>query len=334
MSSLNPTARNLPDLPDRLEAETWIRALYAWLSGRPKNTRRSYERAIIDFFSFTQCPPNDVTTFDVAAFREHLERKGCAPATVKNRMAAVSSFYSFLVRPQGATKRPLVDHNPVAGVERPKVNAYERARKVTTEQFQRILEQIDRSTLKGKRDYAMLLFYVLCARRRSEVANLKWCDLTRDDRSATYRAVLKGGKVTHRELPPPVWHAILDYLEHSGRTLTDASPVFVATRENGRHLRRYYGVPEPDDETPITGQAVHDALKQYAAAAGIDPSRVTLHGLRHLGAQLYFEASGDVLELQRFLDHKHLSTTQIYLPTLSGDRHRHWQAMSNRLGVE
>lgn len=325
--------QTLPETTDRAEAEKWIRALYAWLSGRPANTRRSYERAIRDFFGFTRRFPDEVTIFDIAAFRHYLEQKGHKPATVKHRLAAVSSFFSFLLRPQGSTGRPLVDYNPVAGAERPKVNPYERARKVSEEQFRQILAQIDRSTVKGKRDYAMLLFYVLCARRRSEVVRLRWGDIEHSDRMTTYRTHLKGGKTINRELPPPVWFAILDYIEHSGRTMTNDSPVFVATRDNGCHLRRYYGIPEPDGETPLTGQAAHDALKHYARKAGIEPGKITLHGLRHLGAKLFYEASGDVLELQRFLDHVHLSTTQIYLPMIAGDRHRHWQAMSNRLGV-
>lgn len=326
--------QNLPDVSGRADGEKWIRALYAWLSGRPANTRRSYERAIRDFFSFARRLPDEITVFDVAAFRDHLARQGQSPATIKHRLAAISSFFSFLLRPQSATGKPLVEYNPVAGAERPRVNPYERARKMNENQFRLILNQIDRSTVKGKRDYAMLLFYVLCARRRSEVVRLRFRDIEHTDRITTYRTYLKGGKTINRELPPPVWYAILDYLEHSGRTITPDSPVFVATRGNGRHLRRYYGVPDPDDETPITGQAVHDALKRYAEKAGVDPRRVTLHSLRHLGAALFFEASGDVLELQRFLDHVHLSTTQIYLPTISGDRHRHWQAMTNRLGVE
>ena len=51
------------------------------------------------------------------------------------------------------------------------------------------------------------------------------------------------------------------------------------------------------------------------------------------GADLFQQASGDIRQIQMFLDHAHLNTTQIYLEQLTGEEHRHWQAMANRLGV-
>ena len=37
---------------------------------------------------------------------------------------------------------------------------------------------------------------------------------------------------------------------------------------------------------------------------------------------------------QQFLDHAQLNTTQIYLKQLSGESHRHWQAMTNELELD
>jgi len=174
---------------------------------------------------------------------------------------------------------------------------------------------------------------VLCARRRSEVVHLRGADLRWDGDRMTYRVRLKGGQVKWKELPPPVWTAIKRYLNLAGRTLGDESPVFIATVDAGQHLREYHGTPQPEGETPLTGVAVAQSLKRYARAAGLDPDKVSVHSLRHLGAELFQAASSDVRQTQLFLDHAQLSTTQIYLDQLSGEEHKHWQAMANKLGV-
>jgi len=318
----------------RRELDPYLAAFATWLEGKRGNTRRSYQAALNDFFSYVSKHPNNVTPLDVARWKEELKRR-CSDATVAQRLSALSSYYTYLQKPREDGK-PLCEHNPVDGVGRDdlEVNPYERARKLSRDAFRRVLQAIDDSTEVGARDKALFLFYVLCGRRRSEVINLRGRDLRIEGHSVTYRVRLKGGRVKWKELPPPVWDAIRHYLELADRKLTDDTPVFTAATDNGQYLRDYYGTPDPDGEMPITGEAVAQALKRYARQAGLDPEAVTLHSLRHLGAELYQEASGDVRQTQMFLDHAHLDTTQIYLEQLTGEEHRHWQAMVNRLGLK
>ena len=75
------------------------------------------------------------------------------------------------------------------------------------------------------------------------------------------------------------------------------------------------------------------ALKRQAQAAGRDLDAVVVRSLRHLGAELYDNASGDLRDTQAFLDHQRSDTTAIYLQQLTGEEHRHWQAMVNALEV-
>ena len=56
--------------------------------------------------------------------------------------------------------------------------------------------------------------------------------------------------------------------------------------------------------------------------------------MRHLGAERYHNASGDLRDTQALLDHQRSATTAIYLQQLTGKEHRHWQAMVNALGVK
>jgi len=332
----------------QVEADPYQAALLTWLEGKPDNTRAAYFSALRDFMKFLAELPAElpadgqprhwrqVTPLDVAGWKEDLKRRGLADTTIAQRLSALSSFYSYLQRPQ-ADGQPIQAVNPVDGVGRDdlEVSPYERARPVSAEDFRAILDVIDADTVTGARDRALFLFYVLCGRRRSEVLRLRGRDLRIEaGQAVTYRVRLKRGKVKWKQLPPPVWAAIQRYLELAGRTLQDNSPLFVATVDNGRYLRRHYNAPPLQEEQPITGEAVAQALDRYARRAGLDPQAVTLHSLRHLGARLFKDAAGgDVVQTQMFLDHANLATTQIYVQQLEGEKHAHWQAMANALEV-
>jgi integrase/recombinase XerD len=316
-------------------ADPYYEAMATWLEGKPANTRRSYFYAVRAFLEFAGAHPGEIRPLQVAAWKEHLKKEGLADSTVAQRLSALSSYYRYLKRPS-PNGRPLHPHNPVDGVERAdlEVSPYERSRKISIEDFKKILEEIDAGAVSGARDRAAFLFYVLCGRRRREVVDLHGRDLRVEGNKVSYRVRLKGGRVKWKEMPPPVWDAIRHYLYVAGRALTDEAPVFVASVDNGDYLREYYGAAEEgegDAELPITGAAMSQALKRYARRAGLDPNRISLHSLRHLGAELFQGASKDIQQTQQFLDHAQLNTTQIYLTQLTGEEHRHWQAMTNEL---
>jgi integrase len=354
-------------------------AIATWLEGKATNTRHNYAAAIRAFFEFLQIDVQArpdlqltqlrvITPLKVVAWKENLKTKGMADSSIHNRLSIISSMFTYLQRPQTDGK-PLLDYNPVQGVERKDldVTPYGRARKITKAQFKQLLTAIvedirktvpkyeaaqgkTKARLRKKltrlvRDRAMILFYVLCARRRSEVVSLRGDDLTHHSSTRiTYRTRLKRGKVQTKEMPPPVWAAINLYLRVAGRELSKTTPLFTATVDNGKYLRRHYQLqkgrgelPQKTDqiiERPLSGQAVLDALKKYARMANISEDSIDVHALRHFGAELYYEISGDILETNRFLDHARLDTTQVYLQQLRGDQHRHWQGMANELDVD
>ncbi len=286
-----------------VERDPYQAAMLTWLQGKTNEPRRSYTTALGTFLNATEKHPSEIEPLDVASWKESLKRRGLTDGTVAQRLSAVSSYYTYL------TQQGIHDRNPVAAVGRDDldVNPHERAHKLPLVAFRRILKMIPEDTEIGARDRALLLFYVLCGRRRSEVVGLRANDLRIEDEEMTYRARLKDGTTKWKELPPPVWRAIRRYLDLAGRDPTGTDPIFIATTDSGKYLRDYYGAPEPDSPQPLTGAAVAQALKRYAAAAGLDPEAVTLDSLRHVGAGLYHEASGE--------------------------EHRHWQAMVNALGV-
>lgn len=302
-------------------------ALYVWLQGKPANTRRSYMRGILDFFTyFGEFTPPKVTAQYVANYKEHLKSLGRSHATVVQRLAALSSYYNYLVASH------LVAENPVllAGRDDVKVSPYGRSRKVSAADFMRMLDTIDTSTTVGAMYHAIFLWYFLDARRRAEVLRMTGQDIRVEGGRVTCRVVVKGGDETWRELPPPVWMAIQHYLKLAGREMRDDEPIFQATVDNAKWLH-----PELAAEPrQLSDSAVSQALKRYATAAGLDADKISIHSLRHLGGLEYYKASGkDVEATRRFLGHSSLATTTIYLSQMDGQEHRHWQAMMNQLAA-
>ncbi len=95
-----------------------------------------------------------------------------------------------------------------------------------------------------------------------------------------------------------------------------SSPPYPMRARMGQYLREHCNAPETEGPEPLTGEAVAQALKRHADAAGLDPDQVTVHGLRHLGAELCHRASGDARETQRLLDPQRSDTTAVYLKQL------------------
>ena len=66
------------------------------------------------------------------------------------------------------------------------------------------------------------------------------------------------------------------------------------------------------DGSPLSRQQFWNVVKRLAVVAGIDPARVSPHGLRHSFATHLLNHGADLRALQMLLGHSSLSTTQIY----------------------
>jgi site-specific recombinase XerD len=295
----------------------WDQALSAFLVEKHRRsgsfrTAESYARILHAFFSATGKTPERVTAADAMTFCFGRGASGRQPAaaTIGSRIAAISSFYRFLIR------MGFLQANPCDALERPR-QLESPARGLTGSEIRRLLAAIP-DDVPGRRDRAIVLTLVLTGRRRSEVLNLRAKDMEFCGGDVHYRYRGKGGKQRRRPLPQPALRAIERTLNDCGKVLTEMSP----EESLWQAVARVEGV----------SQAVAYArFRRYLLAAGFDSTG--FHILRHSAAKLRREAGDSLETISSFLDHSSLAVTSIYLRRLDVAEDTSWSKVAEAIGV-
>lgn len=315
--ALTKQEQELLTLGDQAELEAIAAFIVNYQSAK---TRRVYLGALREFFACVGKRPADVTQSDVLRFREMLAQRDLADSTIALRLSVVSSLFKNLVT-QG-----LISRNPVDGVQRPQPTSYAGARWLSKAQARRVLQQPDQETVKGKRDYAILLLMLLTGLRRGEVCPLLWGQFEQRGDGVFLRYRPKGGKERVREMPPTAWSAIVDYIDFSERDMQPDSPLFVATNEHAARLGHDVG-----GERNLGAETLRQIVGKYTAMALGD--RMGPHSLRHTAATLLRESGENLEGVQTFLGHAHLTTTQRYLHAVEALEKEQGEMIARELGV-
>jgi integrase/recombinase XerC len=206
----------------------------------------------------------------------------------------------------------------------PKAYQTERVKAWTDEELQAIVEVVQKKAksgdIVGKRDYALLLFYLVTGMRRQEVIGLRGGNLKLDEERITLTGKVKGGDYVGREVRDPLLRrALLDYLSASGRldALKTDSPLWTRHDRAGR------------PGATLSSHAFVKNLKGYAQAAGV--SHVYLHQTRHSFARIVAEETGSITETQDALGHRNAATTRVYVQRIAIKRDKHSESITNRL---
>lgn len=219
----------------------------------------------------------------------YLRERGYVHSTVARKMAAVRSFFKFLVG-DGV----LLD-NPTDAVESPKVKRRLPHPLSPTEVAQLLLEAGVSDAPRSLRDSAILEMMYATGMRASEVIGLRVGAI--DLEEATIRCFGKGDKERILPLYERAVSAIRTYLEQGRPELLkndECEALFVNHRGN-----------------PLSRQGLYLIVKEHGAAAGIR-REVTPHVLRHSFATHLLDGGAGLREVQHLLGHSSISTTQIY----------------------
>ena len=104
---------------------------------------------------------------------------------------------------------------------------------LSAEQVQKVLDDCDRATAIGRRDYAILMMLAKLGLRANEIANLRLDDI--DWRSGEMRVRAKGRQRARMPIPPDVGAAVVAYLRHA-RPKSSCRRLFLRTRRSPRRL--------------------------------------------------------------------------------------------------
>ncbi|MGO1718732.1 MAG: site-specific tyrosine recombinase XerD [Luteimonas sp.] len=295
------TAMRLPPLRDEdaRAIDGFLDAIWAE-RGLSRQTLDSYRRDLATLARWREGAGGGLAGADMEALHGYLAwrtRGGYSARSNARLLSALRAFYAHLVQ-RGARK-----DDPTALIERPKQGRL-LPKALTESQVEALLEAPDVESPAGLRDRAMLELMYACGLRVSELVGLPANGVNL--RQGVLRVTGKGGKERLVPLGEEAQHWLERYLE-------DGRPALVG----GKRVP----VGGPGGEAPLfigprlaalTRQAFWLAVKRYAAAAGIDPARVSPHGLRHSFATHLLNHGADLRALQMLLGHSSLSTTQIY----------------------
>lgn len=264
--------------------------------GASPHTLEAYRRDLEDLSSFLQAPPEGATADELRSYLHGLTAKGLASGSAARRLSCLKQFYGFLFAEGIRTD------DPTSSLDSPRRGA--RLPKYLSEEEVDLLLQTARQgeSPKAIRLMAALEIFYATGLRVSELAALPLAAVARDRPVLIVRG--KGSKERMVPIGAPAREAVTAYLEVR-KTFTppgkESSPYLFPARTKMGHLTR---------------NAIAVALKDLAVRAGIAPSRVSPHVLRHSFASHLLAHGADLRSLQQMLGHADISTTQIYTHVL------------------
>ncbi len=268
------------------------------------------------FFTVVDATPTQVSTTDVLRFIEAQRQPrngnvvrlvdgeaGMAAATIKRRLATVSSLFDYL------TARGLVTKNPVprslsARPGRAPLRGSPLVR--APRRLPRVLgpDEVDRlvGALRTDRDRAMVWLMLLGGLRRCEVLGLRMADLRPGER----RVFIAEGKGGHQRLVPVgtvFFTALADYFDRERRPAPGVDHLFVVLKG-------------PNRGRPLSAAGVDEVLTGARARAGL--AHATCHELRHTCFTRLREAGMALEAIQAQAGHASIESTRIYLHLAAG----------------
>jgi integrase/recombinase XerD len=260
--------------------------------GLSKNTIDAYSHGLNRFLDYLrkkgiQEMPS-VSKLDVRAFLLGLKRQGLSAKSVVRNLAAIRSFFRFLIQ------EGILDTDPIEELESPKIEK-KLPEILTLKEVEQLLEQPNSQIPIGIRDRAMLEVLYATGMRVSELTQLPIHQVNLE--GGFVLVFGKGSKERVIPLGSEAMKWIALYLNMARERLAKGkeSPSLFINR-SGRGMSR---------------QQFWKIIKAYGRRAGIR-KRITPHLLRHSFASHLLERGADLRSVQIMLGHADISTTQIY----------------------
>lgn len=257
-------------------------------------TKETYRRSIRPFFKWIDAEGLDLATatrIDLLKYKAFLSNK--KPATQATYIVAVRRLYAWL---ESEKIYPDIAKTVKAGGQ----SHGFRKDPLTIEQVKRLLSRIERNTIKGKRDFALINLLIRTGLRTIEVERANVEDIRQSGGEALLYIQGKGRseKDAFVLLTPESLDPIMDYLRARG-PVDDIDPLFEATGNKAGGER-------------LTTRSISRIVKDRMGSADIVSNRLTAHSLRHTAITLSLLGGATIQETQNFARHSNINTTMIY----------------------
>lgn len=272
-------------MEDRRLTGTRLEA-YAKFLREEERAAATVEKYLRDAGAFAAWLGGGMVTREAAAgWREHLLEEGLSPVTVNAKLSAVNGLFRFLGWEELRVRFLKVQRRAFRDA----------ARELSRQEYARLLE----AARALGRERTGLLLETICATgiRVSEVQYI------------TVEAAVRGrvevalkGKIRTVLLPSRLCRKLLKYAK---KEKIVSGEIFLS--ENGKGISRC---------------RIWREMKRLCQAAGVEPSKVFPHNLRHLFASAFYQATGDIVKLADVLGHSSINTTRIYLVTTGAEHAR------------
>ena len=228
---------------------------------------------------------SDITLSDIYDYLTFLSReRGLNTASRARKVSTIRSFFKYMTN-----KTHQLSFNPVEDLDPPKI-LKALPKYLSLDESLQLLNSVQGRY--QERDYCILILFLNCGLRISELVSLNTTDIHDDH----IRVLGKGNKERILFLNDACKDAIANYLPvREAMHPLDAKALFISSQR-----------------TRISKSAVHLLVKKHLSEAGLDSSQYSSHKLRHTAATLMLQNGVDVRTLQEILGHDHLNTTQIY----------------------
>lgn len=298
VKSRSLTAAQFDHLSDIPSEEEWLANFTS------RKTKGAYLNDVGAFMRFAglhePVQMRSVTRAHVIAWRKDMEKRGLSPASIRRKLAALSSLFDYLC------ERNAVTGNPVDGVKRPAANGNEGSTPALGDaQARKLLDAPPADTPKGVRDRAILATLLYHGIRREELCLLRVKDMETREGVPHFRVKGKREKIRFIPVHAKAQRLIREYLALSGHGAELDGPLFRPVKNN--RTKTLSRALDP-------GSVYRNIVQKYGLETGIkaEVNGLCVHSLRATAATNALSHESDIAKVQEWLGHANVSTTRLY----------------------
>lgn len=238
------------------------------------NTIKSYQplRTYFIEYGWEDKDTSELTSYEINTFIDYLRKKGYSSCTLAQTASRIRRFLNYGIR------KGLVNQRATDDLQ--KIQPRAKQREYLTIDEVRTLAKSEATSDNVKNAF---LFSCLTGLRKSDIAALKWCQVSEEN---------------------GMTRLIFTQKKTSGQMYLDITPEAVKYMgERSKANDFVFCVPSP--------HTIQNVLEDWFAKAGI-AKRLTFHCARHTFATMMLELDVDIYVVSKLLGHTNVSTTQVY----------------------